>query len=203
MLEPRALLGPFFEPLISFAVAIILFEGGLSLRLPEARRLGWPLVGMVTVGPLVTFALGSSIAHYVGGVSWPTACVLAAILVVTGPTVVKPMLRQARLEKRPAQLLNWESIVNDPLGALLAVVALESSLAISEGTLGDLWQKIPLLIASAAVIGGLAGWLLGRGMDTGWIPEHLKVPAIFGGVLAAFTGSNLHVSTRPGYWPSR
>lgn len=198
VLDPRELLGPFFDPLISFAVAIILFEGGLSLHLSDARRLGWPLVGMVTVGPVVTFVLGAAAAHYLGGLTWPTSAVLAAILVVTGPTVVKPMLRQARLQRRPAQLLNWESIVNDPLGALLAVVALESSIAFAEGTLGELWKLIPLLLISAAAVGGLAGWGLLKAMDEGWIPEHLKVPTIFGGVLAVFEGSNLFLLDEAG-----
>jgi NhaP-type Na+/H+ or K+/H+ antiporter len=190
LLDPRELLGPFFQPLVSFAVAIILFEGGLSLRLPEARRLGWPLVGMVTIAPAVTFVLGAGAAHLLIGLSWLTAAVLAAILVVTGPTVVKPMLRQARLDRRPAQLLQWESIVNDPAGALLAVVALESSLALADGSLGALWTGIPVLIGSSALIGGLAGWGLGRAMDRALIPEHLKVPAIFGAVLAVFSGAN-------------
>ena len=190
LLEPRELLGDLFEPLVSVSVGFVLFEGGLSLRWREARELGRPLVGLVTVGPLVTFALGCGLARLLIGLSWPTAAVLAAILVVTGPTVIKPLLRTARLRSRPAQLLRWESIVNDPLGALLAVVALEAAVGLSRGTADELWVRVPLLLFTSAAIGGAAGWALGRAMDAGAIAEHLKVPSIFAGVLAVFTGAN-------------
>ena len=190
LVNPSELFGDLLSPLVSLGVAVILFEGGLSLKWSEARKLGWPLWLMVTGGLVITFGATTWLGHTLAGLSWPTAAVAGAILVVTGPTVIKPMLRYARLSQRPARLLKWESIVNDPLGALLAVAVLEFVLLRSEsGVEATPLGQIPWLILSAAVIGGASAWLLGHAMDRGWIVEHLKAPAILAGVVAVFAGS--------------
>ncbi len=177
LVRPDALLGDALRPLVSLAVAIILFEGGLSLRLGEARRLGRPLLGLVLGGLVATFVLASLLARHLAGLDGATAAVLGAILVVTGPTVVRPMLRQAGLARRPAALLKWEGIVNDPLGALLAVLVLEVAAGGGGGPAARaLLTALPLLLA-AGVAGVAAGLLLARAMDRGLVPEHLKAPA--------------------------
>ena len=192
VLRPDELLGELLPALVALSVAAVLFEGGLSLRIGEARKLGLPLFSLVFGGLVFTFALATWLAHTLAGLSWGTASVLGAILIVTGPTVIKPMLRQAGLQQRPALLLKWESIVNDAFGALSAVVALEVAVALGptgEGSL-SLLKVVPLLILTAGVAGALAGWGLGRAMDRGWIPEHLKVPTILAGVFVVFTASD-------------
>lgn len=122
VLDPSKDFGDLLEPVIKLGVAVILFEGGLNLRLHELKEAGAALRRLVTVGVVLSWGLGSVAAHYLGGFSWPVALVFGAIIVVTGPTVIMPLLRQARLQKRPASLLKWEGIVNDPIGALLAVL---------------------------------------------------------------------------------
>ncbi|MCB1973305.1 MAG: cation:proton antiporter, partial [Burkholderiaceae bacterium] len=107
--------------LIGLGVAIILFEGGMDLRASEFRRVGHGIGRLTVLGPPLAWLLGGLAAHYIAGLSWPVAWVLGAILVVTGPTVILPLLRQARLNKDSAALLKWEGIVNDPVGVLLAV----------------------------------------------------------------------------------
>ena len=113
------------RPFVQLAVAVILFDGGLNLHWYELREAGRAVRRLISAGLILSFTLGSLAAHFVGGLSWPVATVFGAIIVVTGPTVIMPLLRQARLKPRPASLLKWEGIVNDPLGALLAVVLFE------------------------------------------------------------------------------
>lgn len=188
LVEPRALFGDLLDPLITLSVGFVLFEGGLSLKLREARRLGAPLLRLVGGGLIITFVAGTLAAHAVGGLSWATAATAAAVLIVTGPTVIRPMLRQARLPQRPARLLKWEGIVNDPLGALLAVAVVEI-VAASSATVGDptAWD-VPVRILGAAVLGGGGGYLLGRALDTGGVPEHLKTPTTVAAVALVLAG---------------
>lgn len=191
--RPGELFGDLLEPLVALSVALILFEGGLSLRFAEARRLGWPLLRLVVGGLLLSFGMTIGVALLVG-LSLPTAGVIAAILVVTGPTVIKPMLRQARLAPGPANLLRWEGIVNDPFGALLAVTVVELALRHAEQPEASLLAVVPPIagrVLVSAGIGGAVGWALARALQRAWIPEHLKVPSIVAAVLATFAGTQI------------
>lgn len=185
LVDPDRAFEELLEPFVALSVALVLFEGGITLRLAEVRKLGAPLLALVLGGLVLTFGTTTLAARWLAGLDWGTASVLGAILVVTGPTVVKPMLRQAKIARRPALLLKWESIVNDPLGALLAVVVLEVAL-LGPGELGS----ILLTIAVAGVVGLVAGMLLGRALLVGAIPEHLKTPCILGGALGVFAGAD-------------
>ena len=111
--------------IISLCVAIILFEGGLNLHIHELSVAASGVKRLVYVGAPVAFITCSLAAHFIGGLSWPVALVFGAILVVTGPTVIMPLLRQAGLNRRTASYLKWEGIVNDPIGALLAVLVFQ------------------------------------------------------------------------------
>ncbi|RME65433.1 MAG: sodium:proton antiporter, partial [Alphaproteobacteria bacterium] len=122
LIDPVRDFGPFLQPTISLAVAIILFEGGLSLDFKELRHAGGGVRRLVVPGVPIAWGLGAWAAHHIAGLSWPVAVLFAGILVVTGPTVIVPLLRQANLAARPRTLLKWEGIVNDPIGALLAVL---------------------------------------------------------------------------------
>ena len=125
LVDPEAVMGDMLRPFVQLAVAMILFEGGLNLHWHELKETGKGVRRLVSAGLVLSFTFGSLAAHYVGGLSWPVATVFGAIIVVTGPTVIMPLLRQARLRSRTASILKWEGIVNDPLGALLAVVLFE------------------------------------------------------------------------------
>lgn len=175
--------------LIGFGVAIILFEGGMDLKLAEFQRVGQGIRRLTIIAPPLTWLFGSTAAHYVAGISWPVAAVLGAILVVTGPTVILPLLRQARLNKETASLLKWEGIVNDPVGVLLAVLTFETL------TIGGGWEQaltgIGAAIAAAAVLGGLGGWCIGWLYRRGAAPEHLKAPILMVLVLVVYWAGNL------------
>ncbi|HAW93787.1 TPA: sodium:proton exchanger, partial [Candidatus Azambacteria bacterium] len=156
--------------LIGMGVAIILFEGGMDLKLGEFRRVGHGIGRLTIVAPPLAWVFGAAAAHYVAGLSWPVSWVLGAILVVTGPTVILPLLQQARLNRESSSLLKWEGIVNDPVGVLLAVLTFQYfTLA------GSDWSQVATglgtAIAVAAVLGGAGGWL------TGWLYRRGAVPA--------------------------
>ena len=175
--------------LIGLGVAIILFEGGLDLKLAELRRVGHGIGRLTVVGPPLAWLFGSLAAHHIGGLSWPVSTVIGAILVVTGPTVILPLLRQARLNKESASLLKWEGIVNDPIGVLLAVLTFQY-LTIGGGMSATL-QGVGVAIAAAAVLGGAGGWLTGWLYRRGAVPEHLKAPILLVLVLVVYWASNL------------
>ncbi|MDR9502241.1 MAG: sodium:proton antiporter [Desulfurivibrionaceae bacterium] len=176
--------------LIGLGVAIILFEGGMDLKLGEVRRVGHGVRRLTILGPPLAWILGTLAAHYIAGLSWPVAWVLGAILVVTGPTVILPLLRQARLNKESAALLKWEGIVNDPVGVLLAVLTFQYFTLAGSG-----WPQVITglgsAIAVAALLGVLGGWLIGWLYRRGAVPAHLKAPLLMVLVLAVYWASNL------------
>ncbi len=176
--------------LIGLGVAIILFEGGMDLKLGELRRVGHGIGRLTILGPPLAWLFGSLAAHHLAGLSWPVACVLGAILVVTGPTVIIPLLRQARLNKESASLLKWEGIVNDPIGVLLAVLTFQYFTLAGSG-LNQILYAVGAAIAAAAVLGGLGGWLTGWLYRRGMVPEHLKAPVLMVLVLGVYWSSNL------------
>jgi NhaP-type Na+/H+ or K+/H+ antiporter len=191
-INPGVQLGAMLEPLVGVLVAIILFEGGMNLRFHELREAGPGVMRLGTAGVVITFMLGSMAAHYVGGLSWPVAVLFGAIIVVTGPTVIMPMLRQARLKQRPASLLKWEGIINDPTGALLAVLVFEYFSYLGSGAaLMQVLSGLASAIAAAAVLGVGGGYLLGKAFSRDDVPEFLKAPVTLAFVLLCYALANL------------
>jgi len=189
-LQPSRDLEQLFDPLIKLGVAVILFEGGLTLRFHEFRQAAHGVMRLVTVGVIVSFGLGSAAAHYVGGLNWPVALVFGAIIVVTGPTVIIPLLRQARLRRRPASFLKWEGIVNDPTGALLAVVLFEYFRLGTHADVERLATEVGLGLTVAAALGVGAGYTLGQLFRRGFVPEYLKGPGALVAALGVYVGGN-------------
>ncbi len=175
--------------LIGLGVAIILFEGALDLRLAEFRRVGSGVRRLTVVGAPLAWGLGTVAAHHVGGLDWPTAWVLGAILVVTGPTVILPLLRQERLAKTTGSLLKWEGIVNDPIGVLLAVLTFQY-FTLAGGGLPDAALGLGKAIIAAVVLGGGIGFVVAQVFRRGWVSAHLKAPLLMVIVLSVFWGSN-------------
>lgn len=190
-INPEESFGPMYSPIISAAVAIILFEGSLNLSFSELRGVGKSIFRISTVGAFIAWILGSLTAHYVAGLSWAVAFVIGGLFIVTGPTVIMPLLRQSKLKARPAKVLKWEGIIVDPIGALLAVFAFEIITFITaidpDGT-----QLFMFFAASLFAI--ILGWALGRGLgwmfETGHIPEFLKSPAVVVVVIFCFTAAD-------------
>ncbi len=191
----EALLGDFYRPIIAVAVAVILFEGGLTLNFSEIRGLTKGVRRLVFPGVPIAWGLGALAAHYLAGLEWPLAILFAGILIVTGPTVIIPLLRQSKLNQRPATLLKWEGIINDPIGALLAVFVYEVvTFEAGAGHGGDAGEIFGSLLLASLLATGL-GAALGAGTATsfrrGWVPEYLKLPVLLVVVLVCFEVANL------------
>ena len=110
---------------VSLAISIILFEGGLTLKRAEIATTGPVISKLITLGSAVTFFGAGVATHYIFGLSWPMAFLFAALIIVTGPTVITPILRNIPLKKEVSAILKWEGILIDPIGALVAVLVFE------------------------------------------------------------------------------
>lgn len=187
ILDPGRDFGALLQPMVAIAVAIILFEGGLTLNLGGLRDAATGVKRLVVLGAPLGWIASAAALHYVAGLSWATSAVFGGIMIVTGPTVIAPLLRQARLRRRPAALLQWEAIVNDPVGALAAVLAFEVVVVTqSAGSPGHAALDVASGIALAAFLGLAAGWGMARAFARGMVPEYMKVPVLFVLVLGVF-----------------
>jgi NhaP-type Na+/H+ or K+/H+ antiporter len=163
--HPDALLGNAFQPLVSLGVGLILFEAGLRLRLDEVRGRARRVVErLILVGLLVTAAGVTLAVKLLFGLSWDVSAVLGAILVVSGPTVVLPLLAFVRPTDRVRSVLKWEGVLIDPIGALLGVLAFQAVLASPGYRAGD----VALSIGTGFVVGAIGAaalWLLLGGLQ--------------------------------------
>jgi NhaP-type Na+/H+ or K+/H+ antiporter len=197
-IDPDAMFGDLLFPLVSLSVAIILFEGGLTLDVAELRVIGSVVRNLATIGVLFTWAAVGWLAHVVLDLDVGMAVLLGAILVVTGPTVIVPMLRHVRPSARVGSAVKWEGIVNDPIGVILAVLVFEVIVSggVERGVAGA-----AVGILKAAVAGGVLG-LLGAGLvvlllKRYWVPDFLQSAVTLGVVLAVHSSSNV-VQTESG-----
>ncbi|NES65091.1 MAG: sodium:proton antiporter [Okeania sp. SIO2D1] len=154
------LLGNGLEVLVSLFVALILFEGGLNLELRELGKVSGSIRNLVTIGTLVTLIGGGMAAHWLGEFPWAIAFLYASLVVVTGPTVVGPLLKQVSVDRQVATVLEGEGVLIDPVGAILAVLVL--NIVINEGAdpLG-LFRDLVVRLGMGTIIGAAGGWILG------------------------------------------
>ncbi len=187
VVDPDRLLGPLLFPMVSLAVALILFEGSLSLRFSELRGIGGAVRGLVSYGAIAALLMLAAAAHLFAGLSWDFALLFGALTCVTGPTVIAPMLRTLRPNARIAGTLRWEGIVIDPLGALFAVLIYEAIVSREQGhTIGVFLGTI----ASGSVAGAVAALALARLLRRQLIPEYLQNFGTLAAVLLTYSLSN-------------
>ena len=170
------LLGNGLEVIVGLSVALILFEGGLSLELRDLGKVSGSLRNLVTIGTLVTLVGGGMAAHWLSEFPWPIAFLYASIVVVTGPTVISPLLKQVKVERQVATLLEGEGVLIDPVGAILAVVVLD---IILNGTTATAPMTIVVGLSARLGIGSLigivGGWLVGNFLKrANFMAEDLK-----------------------------
>jgi len=122
LLRPDEMFGDILFPMVSLGVALVLFEGGLTLRFSDLRGHGAAVSNLVSWGALLNWGLIAAGSWLVVGFSVEMALLFAALVVVTGPTVINPLLRTMRATPQVSQVLRWEGILIDPVGALLAVL---------------------------------------------------------------------------------
>ncbi|MDA7085418.1 sodium:proton antiporter [Pseudomonas sp. SA3-5] len=190
-LDPQALFGPLLFPIVSMSVALILFEGSLTLHLSEWREIGSVVRRLVTVGALTTWATIAVTTHYLLDFAWDMALLFGTLTLVTGPTVIVPMLRVVRPKASVSNILRWEGIVIDPIGALLAVVVYSFIIASGDG---DGWNHglgtFAGVILCGCLFGATGGWALGQVLRRQWLPDYLHNLAVLATVLGVFIGAN-------------
>lgn len=190
-LDPQALFGHLLMPLVSLAVSLILFEGSLTLRFSEWKDIGVVVRRLVTIGALATWGVIALAAHYLLALNWEMALLFGTLTLVTGPTVIVPMLRVVRPKASIANILRWEGIVIDPIGALLAVVVFSYIISSSEGE-GLLHGSGTFagVIVCGCIFGLAGGWLFGQTLRRHWLPEYLHNLAALAAVLGVFIAAN-------------
>lgn len=191
LVDPSADFGPILHPLVGLAVAIILFESSLSLHLHEFKEAAAGVRRLITWGAALTWTFCTLAAYTIGNLSFPVSLLLGAILIVTGPTVIIPMLRHAGLNRRTASYLKWEGIINDPTGALLAVLVFQYFVFTAAGASGGMvFLDLGLALLSAVLLGVGAAYLLRVSFNHTWVPEYLKAPVTIAVVLVIYGGAN-------------
>lgn len=177
-------------PIVSLSVAIILFEGSLTLKFEDISGHGSMVRNLCTVGALITWMIAAPIAHFALGMSWQMAFLFGAIVTVTGPTVIVPMLRTVRPSTKIANILRWEGIIIDPIGALLAVLVFEYIIS-TQDALSHTLYAFAKTISVGVVFGALSGYLMGIVLRNSLIPHYLVNTAVLTLMLGAFEGSNI------------
>jgi len=191
--DPDAMLGELLFPVVSLSVAVILFEGGLTLDLAVLRSIGPAVLRLCTVGVASTWALGALAAHHLAGLPWPLAILLGAILTVTGPTVVGPLLRQVRPHGVVGPIATWEGIVADVIGATLAVLVFHTILVNGAGGPPEflpLLKGLGLTLGTGLLTGMGGAALLGWPLRRHWVPDHLQSPVALALVLGIYALSD-------------
>jgi len=187
LIDPERDFGTLLEPIVKLAVAVILFEGGLSLNCRDLRHSGIAVALLVILGVPIGWALGTAAAYYGAGLSLPVSTLFGGILVVTGPTVIGPMLRNLEVSARVKSILKWEGIVNDPIGALLAI-GIFAYVTYPDGS-ADL-AAVTIDVLAATFVAGLIGLALGFAITwlfpRGFVPEYLKAPILLITVIGGF-----------------
>ncbi|MCK0106914.1 sodium:proton antiporter [Marinobacter sp. S0848L] len=190
-LQPAEVFGDLLFPVISLAVAIILFEGSLTLRYEEIKGHGKMVRNLVPVGSIVTCAIGTLAARWILEVSWEVALLFGAISVVTGPTVIAPLLRAVRPTAKLSNILRWEGIIIDPVGALLAVLVFEGIVSWGQGNVfGHSLYIFGKTLVVGFIIGAIAGYLNGQALRKHWLPQYLHNAGTLTFMLGVYAISN-------------
>ncbi len=192
IVETDALMGDLLQPFVSVSVAIILFEGGLSLRFSELRE-ARVVRNLVSIGMLVTWGLSTTAAYFLVDLDFALSALLGAVVVVSGPTVIIPMLRHIRPVGQVSSILKWEGIVIDPIGAAFAVLVFEAVFIadeFQEATTQAVASLIGMTIIGVA-IGLIAAFLLATALRRHWVPEYLENAVTLMIVIGAFGAADL------------
>lgn len=192
LLNPDEFFGDLLFPFVSISVAIILFEGGLSLKLSELKPVFGIVRNLITIGTIITWSLSTAAAYYFIDLQFIYALLLGAILVVTGPTVIIPILRLVKPKGQINSILKWEGIVNDPIGAILALLVFDIIIAagVAEATYTAFLIAIKTFVISS-LIGVLGAYILVYFIKRDYIPDYLQNPATLATLVLVFASSNV------------
>ncbi len=177
---------------VSLSIGIILFEGGMTLKIREVKGIGSVLIKMLFYGVVITTIGGSVLAHYIVGLNWTVSLLFSSLIIVTGPTVIAPILRNIPLKRNVANILKWEGILVDPIGALVAILVFEFVVA---GDGGDFFrehafQSFAKIVITGLSVGFTAAYFLRFLIKMNLIPEYLINVFTLALVLGVFVASD-------------
>ena len=164
-------LGRALSSLVGFAVAIILFEGGLNLNIGRVKRAGPATRHLLTIGAAITAAGGAIAARTFLGWPWTTSVLFGTLVIVTGPTVVTPLLRRLKVERQVSTLLEVEGVLIDAIGAIIAVVALDFAISGGDHALVDGSLEVLLRLGAGSAAGLVGGFVI-----AGLLRQHHLIP---------------------------
>ncbi len=179
---------------VSLAIALILFEGGLTLKKEEIKSVGPVIYKLITLGALVTMITAGIAAHFIIGLNWSLSFLFSSLIIVTGPTVITPILRNLPLKKDISTVLKWEGILIDPIGALVAVIVFEFiSLSGDHGTeyTKETLVEFGKIIIIGFSIGFTSAYVFATSLKQRWIPHYLLNVVSLALVLGVFVLSDL------------
>lgn len=183
-ISPDDMFGDLLFPIVSLGVAVILFEGSLTLRFEDISKNANVVWRLVSIGMIITFAVAASAAYHLGQVTLPIALLFGAIVTVTGPTVIMPLLRSVRPTPEASNILRWEAIVIDPIGAIMAVLVFEY---VTMDDMSELWLTLAKLFLSGVVIGVLCAGMLTYIVRKHLVPDFLMKVMILAYVIGVYT----------------
>ena len=176
---------------VSLAISIILFEGGLTLKMGEIKNVGPVITKLITLGSIVTFFGAAVAVHYLFELDWELAFLFSGLIIVTGPTVITPILRNIPLKKDVSTVLKWEGILIDPIGALVAVLVFEF---IFVGGCGGFTKTALIEFGKIILFGSTFGFTFAHALDflinKKWIPHYLMNVFALAAVLGVFVLSD-------------
>ncbi len=177
---------------VSLAISVILFEGGLTLKRSEIKNVGPVISKLITLGSLVTFLTAGLAAHFIFGLSWQISFLFSALIIVTGPTVITPILRNIPLKKDVSTILKWEGILIDPIGALAAVLVFEFiSVGGGEGYTITALMEFGKILLFGFTFGFTFAHGLAFAIKKNFIPHYLLNVVILSVVLLVFVESEI------------
>jgi NhaP-type Na+/H+ or K+/H+ antiporter len=177
---------------VSLAISIILFEGGLTLKINEIKNVGPVITKLITVGSLVTFFGAALVVHFIFNFSWDISFLFSGLIIVTGPTVITPILRNIPLKKDISTILKWEGILIDPIGALVAVLVFEF-ISVEGG--GEFTKTAFIEFGKIVLFGSTFGFTFAHALNFSinkkWIPHYLLNVFALASVLGVFVLSDV------------
>jgi len=185
LVQPR-ILGDGLEAIVSISVALILFDGGLNLKLQELGKVSASLRNLITIGALITLIGGGIAAYWLSEFPWTIAFLYASLVVVTGPTVINPIVEEVGLDRRLATILEGEGVLIDAIGSVLAVVVLDVTLNPAADVFAVV-RDLGLRLGIGGLVGAIAGWLLGKFLQRAtFLAEDTKSAVVIAAVLGLF-----------------
>lgn len=190
LVDPDVLLGDALLPLVSLSVAVILLEGGLSLRWRELRGAGGAVRNLILLGVPLTWGLTTLLARWTLDLDWRISLLLGAILVVTGPTVIIPLLHHVRPSGAVGSVVRWEGIVGDPIGAILAVLVFQGIVLAPEGATSLALAGLGKAILAGGGSGAIGAGLVVQVLKKDLVPDYLHAALVLAVGIGVFVAAH-------------